>query len=164
MDLISILNGLKDKVLDAKNFELLKHAYDLQNENIEQLKSNNDALKENNDLLKEQVKDLQKENESLKLRIENLSQKLAQVDYGSEVSRFSEVAIAILDLYQQHDTTGLWKESEIIPALSFSTIQVESAIDELKNAKMIRSTLIGSGGIKYSLTEQGKKYLAGNSK
>ena len=35
-------------MLDAVNFELLKTAYELQNQNIEQLKNNNTALKESN--------------------------------------------------------------------------------------------------------------------
>src|SRR5688572_26032865 len=52
MDVISILNGIKGKVLDAAHFDLLRSAYDLQNENIEQLKSNNEAIRENNILLR----------------------------------------------------------------------------------------------------------------
>ena len=41
---MQILAGLKDKVLDASHFDILRHAYELQNQNIEQLKTNNDAL------------------------------------------------------------------------------------------------------------------------
>ena len=66
MDISRILNDIKGKALDAAHFDLLKHAYDLQNENIEQLKSNNQALRESNDLLAEKVKRLEKENESLR--------------------------------------------------------------------------------------------------
>ncbi len=38
MEITAILNEIKGKVLDATHFELLKHAYDLQNQNIHQLK------------------------------------------------------------------------------------------------------------------------------
>jgi hypothetical protein len=66
MDISKILSDIKGKALDAAHFDLLKHAYDLQNENIEQLKSNNQALKESNEFLEEKVKRLEKENESLR--------------------------------------------------------------------------------------------------
>ena len=66
MDISKILSDIKGKVLDAANFDLLMHAYDLQNENIKQLKNNNQALKENNDLLKEKVENLEEENQSLR--------------------------------------------------------------------------------------------------
>jgi len=160
MDVISILNGVKNKVLDAKNYDLLKRVYDLQNENIEQFKSNNEALKESNKILQEKVDHLEEENESLKKSVSELTQRVSQLDYNSVSSKLSEVALAILDLYRQRDTTKLFKESEIIPALNFSKIQIESAIDELKKANMIRQSLIRTyDGLQYSLTEQGKKYL-----
>lgn len=161
MDVLSILNGVKDKVLDAKNFDLLKHAYDLQNDNIEQLRINNEALKESNELLQEKVYRLEEENESLKQSVAKLSQRVSQLDHDGAPSRLSEVALAVLDLYRQCDTIKLCKEAEIIPALDFGKIQIESAIDELKKAKMIISSSIRPNyGIIYSLTEQGKKYLA----
>ena len=56
MDAISLLSGLKNKVLDAKNYDLLKRTYDLQNQNIEQLKTSNTAFKENNERLKDELK------------------------------------------------------------------------------------------------------------
>ncbi len=163
MDVISILNGVKNKVLDAKNYELLKHAYALQNENMEQLKSNNEAIKENHQLLQKKVNHLEEENKSLRQSVAELSQKVSQLDRDGVFSGLSEVALAILDLYRQRDTTGLWKESEIIPALHFGKIQIASGIDELKKAKMIDpSSGSPDGDMKYSLTEQGKKYLAEN--
>ena len=55
MDVLSVLNGIKGKVLDAANHDLLRRAYDLQNDNIEQLKSNNDALRESNSMHKERI-------------------------------------------------------------------------------------------------------------
>ena len=37
MDILGVLQTLKGKVLDATHFELLKHAYELQDENLKQL-------------------------------------------------------------------------------------------------------------------------------
>jgi len=62
--------------------------------------------------------------------------------------------------HRQRDKTKLFKEAEIIQALNFGKIQIESAIDELKNTDMIRLTMISHDrGVLYSLTEKGKKYL-----
>jgi predicted nuclease with TOPRIM domain len=136
--------------------------YDLQNENLEQLKHNNDALKESNGLLQEQVSGLRKENESLKKQVGELSQKVAQIDDSNASSSFSEAADALLGFYHQEDTTDLWKD-DIISALCdhFGTIQIESAIDELKSAKMISLASVSlEGNMRYSLTVQGKKSLA----
>ncbi|MBL7146891.1 MAG: hypothetical protein ISS76_21820 [Phycisphaerae bacterium] len=55
MGAISILNEVKNKVLNAEYYDLLKRAYDLQNENIEQLKSIIENLKKNHFLLDEYV-------------------------------------------------------------------------------------------------------------
>ena len=43
MDVIAILQTLKGKVLDATHFDMLKHAYELQDQNLKQLKTNNDV-------------------------------------------------------------------------------------------------------------------------
>ncbi len=163
MDPIAILSGLKDKVLDAKNFELLRNAYDLQNDNIEQLKSNNEAIKESNELLRERAKKLEKENQSLQRTVAELRQKVPQLDDSCESSGLSKVAVAILDLYHKSDETELWDQSQIIPPLqpSFTKIQVKSGLDELCEANIIR--LSRGGGedyLQYKLTVDGKKFLA----
>jgi len=160
MDVISILSGVKNKVLDAKNYDLLKHAYDLQNQNIEQLKNNNEALKESNKLLQERVNQLKDENDSLIKSVNELTQRLSQLENDRTPAGLSKVALAILDLYRQRDTTDLWKEGEIISALNFGKIQIECGIDELRNAKMIAQSMAGTYDIRYSLTVKGKKYLA----
>ena len=55
MDAISLLNGVKNKVLDATNYELLKHNYELQNQNIEQLKTAKELSEKSNEHLQEEV-------------------------------------------------------------------------------------------------------------
>jgi cell division protein FtsB len=163
MDAISLLSGLKDKVLDAKNFDLLKHTYDLQNQNIEQLKTSNDFFKEDNKRLREEVNVLKTENESLKQTVTELTERVSQLNGGSASSGLSKVAFAVLGLYQQLDETHLYREAVIVPTLNFSKIQIESAIDELMNADLI---ICGSSnprqGLRCSLTVEGKKYLTEN--
>lgn len=58
---IKILTGIKGKVLDATHYELLANAYDLQQQNINQLKENNSSLKESNQILKEKLETHKKE-------------------------------------------------------------------------------------------------------
>ena len=47
----------------------MQSAYELQNQNIEQLKNNNEALNENNSLLRDKISSLEKSNISLEERI-----------------------------------------------------------------------------------------------
>lgn len=168
MDAISILNGIKNKVLDAKNFDLLKRTYELQNENIEQLKSNNEVFKERNELLQEEVNRLKEKNKSLEHTIGKLNQRVSQLSDSSISSELSKVAVAVLGLYLQSDKTELWKDTHIIPLLkcspfNFSTIQIESAIDELKRVNFIKQSRESwDDSAAYSLTVQGKEYLAKN--
>lgn len=160
MDAISLLSGLKDKVLDAKNIELLKHTYNLQNQNIEQLKTSNNTFKENNEHLQDEVNGLKTENESLKQTVAQLTQKVSQLNGDNVSSGFSDVAAHILNLYYEEGKTSLYREKEIFPNLKFGEIKIESAIDELVAAKMLSCGGRNRNGTLFSLTVQGKKYLA----
>ncbi len=161
MNIGTILSDIKGKVLDAAHFDRLKHAYDLQSDNIEQLSRNNAAFKEGNELLLKQVAELKEANDSLTQTVAQLRQRLAKLDDEPTLSRLSEVALAVLHLYQQADSTRLYKETDILATLSFTRIQIESAIDELKKADMIKDRSIHpTRGICYSLTERAKRHLA----
>jgi len=160
MDIIQILSTIKGKVLDAANFELLKTAYGLQNQNIEQLKNNNTALKESNDLLKEKINSLNKDNSTLKERVLILEDELRLKKEDSRSQGLSEVALAILGKCIKHDVTEFNDESMLGSLSPYSRIQVESAIDELEKLQLIyaRSIMGGFGeGTDYSLTAEGKK-------
>jgi hypothetical protein len=87
MDFLGMLNGLKGKVLDAAHFDLLKSAYDLQNENITQLKSNNEALKENAELVRGQVEQLRLENHQLLETNKELLSELKQINQAKRVGQ-----------------------------------------------------------------------------
>jgi predicted nuclease with TOPRIM domain len=159
MDISKILGEIKGKALDAAHFDLLKHAYDLQNENIEQLKSNNEALKESNQLLLDKLERLEKENELLRKSVECLKQQVVQSSDTFHAGGLTEVARDVLRLYVQQDTTDLF-DGDIIGALAHSRIHVEAALDELRKGGILD---IGGraldGGKSYLLTGKGKKYL-----
>lgn len=174
MDAISILNGVKNKVLDAKNYELLKRTYDLQNQNIEQLKTSNEGFKEENKRLREEVDGLKAENESLKPTVAELTQKVSQLSEHIASAYLSDVAVAVLYLYHKLDRSELWDETDIIPSLinDFRRIQIESGIDDLMKAKMIKrgsyesDVLAVDGEVRgrrsLYLTPEGKKYVIEN--
>ena len=159
MDIIKILGTLKGKVLDASHFDLLKHAYDLQNKNIVQVKNNNDVLKESNDLLKQKIIELNAENTILKETIEEYKNQIKTIPRTSLMDNLSEIAINILELYISNNTTELW-EKFIMRTLPFSKIQVQAGLDELCSAELISSySFDPSHGKEYSLTDKGVSNL-----
>jgi predicted nuclease with TOPRIM domain len=160
MDIINILGTIKGKVLDTSHLDLIKDAYELQNQNIVQLKNNNDALRESNELLKQKIKKLNDENTILKETVKKYKNNIKSLPQISLTDDFSEVAVNILELYVGNDTTELW-EKYIIRKLPFSEIQVQEGLDELCKAELISSySFDPSHGREYSLTEKGRYNLA----
>jgi FtsZ-binding cell division protein ZapB len=154
MDIIKILGTIKGKVLDASHFDMLKRAYELQNEDIVQLKDNNDGLKESNDSLKQKIRELNDENNMLKETIKKYKNQIKSRPQTSLMDNFSEIAVNILELYISNNTTELW-EKFIIRTLPFSEIQVQAGLDELCKAELISSySFDPSHGKEYSLTEK----------
>ena len=108
MNVSEILKGLKGKVLDATHFDLLRHAYVLQEENIKQLKTNNEALKESNSLLLERVKKLEGTQKMLEKRFEELQSK----DNSPQAHiKLSELALAVLEAYYEADRSEMLKKT-----------------------------------------------------
>lgn len=164
MDIINILGTIKGKVLDASHFDLLKHAYELQDQDIVQLKNNNDALGESNELLKQKIKELNNENIILKETVKKYKNIIKLLPQTSLIDNFSEIAVNILELYISNDTTELW-EKFIMRTLPFNEIQVQEGLDELSRAELISSySFDPSHGKEYSLTEKGRYNLAITSK
>ncbi len=153
MDIIKMLSGIKGKVLDAAHFELLKQTYDLQNQNIAQ-------LKENNLLLQKKAKRIEKDNKSLKSSLEELRKQIPSPSDSSCLSNLSDVARDILKLYLSRDLTHMFN-TDMASLLPHSQIQIEAAIDELMKANILRlgGALINRGTM-YYLTDSGTKYLA----
>jgi len=160
MDIINTLGAIKGKVLDDSHFDLLKHAYELQDQDIVQLKNNNDALGESDELLKQKIKELNEENIILKETINKYKNIIKLLPQTSLIDNFSEIAVNILELYISNETTELW-EKFIMRTLPFSEIQVQAGLDELNRAELISSySFDPSHGKEYSLTEKGRFNLA----
>jgi SMC interacting uncharacterized protein involved in chromosome segregation len=158
MDILGILAGIKGKVLDAANFELLRSAYDLQNQNVDQLKSNNAAITENNQLLREQCERLEEEIGRLKaenasLRAEQTRGKTTKIDYAP-----TGITLEILKLYRQVDSHVLYDE-QVAPVLRHSKLEIEVAFSELSEHEIVSLGSIGSRGAGYYLTTAGKKLV-----
>ncbi len=154
MNIAKILHGLKGQVLDAAHFELLKHAYELQEENIRQLKTNNEALKESQKLLTEKLSALENDYSALESNVDEIRKNLPD----PEVTEISDYAQNVLDAYKKADSTQMLKK-DIASMSKMTNIQTESGIAELAEARYLRGTARRAGGILYSLSSSGKQLL-----
>ena len=157
MDILGVLQALKGKVLDATHFELLKHAYELQNENLAQLKNNNEALRESNGLVKDKLAKLEPEIKRLRGIIEELEKK---VPVGVPLSGYvpSEAAAAILDQYVRKDETSLYDE-QMLSSITMTKIEIEAGLDELQMHHLLSLGSVDIDGSLYFLTEEGKQFV-----
>ncbi len=158
MDLVSILNGIKGKVLDAAHFDLLRSAYDLQNENIEQLKSNNEALRDSNSLLNERID--KREMEIARLKAENADLRARVADTSADTLEYQPTGLAkqILQMYRQVDEHLLF-DKHAASVLPNSQLEVEVAFSELTKEKVVTSGIFGDRGAGYFLTAAGKRLV-----
>jgi len=65
MGAMDFLDGLKGAALDQAHIVMIKHAYELQEKNVEQLERNNALLEKEIQRLEPEIKKLQEENENL---------------------------------------------------------------------------------------------------
>lgn len=159
MDISKILGDLKGKVLDAAHFELLKHAYDLQEENIKQLKTNNDALRENNQLLADEIAALK----LIKNGIES-ENKLIKAMFPNDDIELSDEAEAVLDVYLKKDGINLY-QAWILSESGLTTIQTQSGITELQEKGFLTYGRRNRGGeVLLSLQPRGQKILSKKQK
>lgn len=160
MDISSILSGLKDKVLDAAHFELLKSAYQLQEQNIAHLKSNNEAHRESVNLQHEKIERLERERDCLAVEVEKLRAELEAHEPPGTADELSEESEAVMGAFLSRDATTL-DEHTIRQHVGFGKIELNAAIDELKEYELISLGSISMNGPpKYRLSDKGKKLLA----
>ena len=157
MDITKILSTIKGKVLDAANYELLANAYDLQQQNIIQLKENNTSIKESNSLLKEKLesykKTMHEQNEKI-TQLEELTYLPKTVDSSSRVEEEEEVLIFLsnhtkLDINKNHLSQHLNIKDE----------KTQYFLDNLQEDKLVCGSCSMSNPTSYSLTKQGRAYL-----
>lgn len=158
MEISKILAGIKGKVLDAANFELLQSAYELQENNLSQLKQNNEAITESQGLLKEKSAQLEKENESLRAKVAELEAQLAAANPDGDNGGLSKAAISILQMLIENDSTRFIGE-RVSGITGLTNIESAAAIDELEENGLARATAGTYEGVEYSLTDSGKRYV-----
>ncbi|MCE2030179.1 hypothetical protein [Sessilibacter corallicola] len=158
MDIVKILQSLKGKVLDASHFELLEHAYKLQEENIKQLKTNNEALKENNSLIADELNRLRAERESLNGELSHVKTLLP-----SEGVNLSEFAEHVLSIFEKNDAINML-ESNLLEEGGLTTIQTQSGITELQEYGFVSYAIPKAGGNLYGLQPRGKERIAKQQK
>lgn len=162
MDITAILSGIKGKILDARHIEMLKHAYELQNQNIEQLKNNNDAIRDSNEHLKERIASLTKENEALMAANAILESRHKALPQDGEVS---EDAKRILVLLSERDGEE-FVTNQIALCLGLSPTKTQYCLDTMLKRKYVSVWcgvgLNGPGERYYSLRDKGRAYLIEN--
>jgi len=158
VDITAILSGIKGKVLDAQHFDLLKHAYDLQNQNIEQLKSNNEALKEKAQLLSEKATLLLRENEALKTTIKTLESRLASLPKAEELCEDEKKILMFLASCRGEPTAEL-----IAATLKLNLTRTEYYLGRMRSKDYVWSHDFSDGQPSmFYLLQPGKAYLAEN--
>ena len=151
-----MLAGLKDKVLDAAHYDLLRGAYELQNDNIEQLKTNNDALRESNGLLKERSSALERDVKALKAQLDELQK---SVPIAPSQYQPQGVAQRIMKLYQESGRTDIY-ETEFKQHLRCSDIALSAAFRELKDSDILTcNSYHRDQGGNYSLLPAGEQLV-----
>jgi len=158
VDILGILGTLKGKVLDASHYDLLEHAYRLQQENVTQLKENNAALRESNGLLREDLLKSKDQLAALERELAALREKIQAVARDEKPIDLSEKARAILLWMVKHDLSSFY-DSQLHQARLGSKLEIETAIDELEAAKLIDVSGYGSTGTHYFLTDAGKRFV-----
>jgi predicted RNase H-like nuclease (RuvC/YqgF family) len=151
VDIPAILSSIKGKVLDAGHFDLLKHAYDLQNDNIEQLTRNNGLLKEEVARHKQEIKSLKAEAATLKSKVEALP-KAGELD---ENERSILVTLSSCD----YEPTA----EEIASCLRLNLTRVEYHLERMNNEQYLgRHNSWEEPSSRFYLLQRGRAYLVEN--
>jgi hypothetical protein len=158
MDFLTLLSTMEYRVLDAKNFELLKTAYALQEQNLEHLRGANAALTENAELLRTRVEQLAAEVAKLRADREALQQILPP----DVVFSPSPLARDILAVFQRREATQINDKLDVaeIPGARSA---IDAAFEELCAAKLVEMSSIGENGCWFSLTRYGKQFLSNHA-
>ena len=165
MDPLKLLADVKGKVLDAINFDMLKSAYELQAQNLDQLKSNNDAFRENNELLKEKAARLQSDVVRLRTEVERLEKgALAKPPIYTPTG----LPLQMLRSFKRRDASSL-EDTQIMQDVRSGTLEFEAAIKELQMANLLRASSlrmrsrgdrgVSWGGTTYALSDEGRKLI-----
>ena len=147
-------------MLDATNYELLANAYELQQQNIVQLKENNTSIKESNSLLKEKLNTYE---ELIEEQSEKLSQLESQILLPKSIDKDSRNIEdnTILSFLSKNSQAAIYKD-HLSSHLGLQDAKTQYYLDSLLEDKLVRASYNMSRPTKYSLTKQGRAYLVEN--
>jgi len=111
--------------------------YEKQEQRCETLEKSNRAFEERNKQLEEQNKDLKRQLAETTEKLEKLQQEV-RVRRSPEQVPLSPCAQALMHLYAEADETSLLCEAVFRALkLNYSRVEIESTIDELREAELI---------------------------
>lgn len=164
VDVMGLLDSLKGKALDLKHIDLLKHAYELQQQNVEQLRTNNDALKESNELLREKVEALKAQVQDWMGRAESADKRATDAEAAAPkaTARLEEKPEAVIQAL-----AGLGGASAnnrvLAQKLGLHQTECDHYIDTLENANYVYKIYHNSvQGSSVFLAEAGREYAVKN--
>jgi predicted transcriptional regulator len=160
MDVIKLLKRIKGKVLNKEHYELLRQAYELQEQKLAFIQTVNKTLGENSDLLKEKIKRLEHEIGQLQLYLTEKEVNSGSVEFAGpekHILEISDITIAILQECLRRDMAEFTAD-EMSDYLRYEQSKVEAAIAELVESGLISEGKSGQTGTVYGLTDTGRNY------
>lgn len=155
-----LLKKIKGKVLDKEHYELLRRVWDLQEQNLDVVRSANRTLTENNHLLKEKIRRLEHENNQLRRSLveKQLVGGPGEISVqGKHILEISDITVAILQECMKRDVSE-FTAAEMAGCLGQAHGEVKAAIAELVESGLIREDRSGRKRTVFSLTDTGRNY------
>lgn len=153
MAIADILKGLKDKILDAATYELLKRNFDL-------LESNNAQLKDKVALQNDEVARLKADKLRLSEQVGGLAAELdmlkaqsAAVNKSVEIDELDQKAM--LFLAEHYEGTA----HDAAKALGISSTKAAFYLEKLCEDQFINAKRFAGGRVEYSLAQKGREFL-----
>ncbi len=158
MDFLTLISGMEYKLLSARNVDILKSVYAVQDENIRVLKSANTLLEDNAALLRARIEQLVAEMAALRSAYEELASQLPpRVDYAP-----SPTAWEILSVFAGRHTSQI-NDKRDVASMDRPREAIEAAFEELCAAKILDLASIGEHGCWFRLTGHGKQFLTNHA-
>jgi DNA-binding transcriptional ArsR family regulator len=157
---LAILGSLKGKVLDVHHIELLKDAYEKQDENIKQLKLNNEAIREQSELIKGQLQDRDARIREFEQEVQELTSKLeaAQGQIPKPPENLDAECEAILQYLAERPHSDIWND-DLASALRKPITMIDHHLDLLEEGDYVyRNYNFHREGSSVSLASRGRAY------
>ena len=160
MDIDKLLEIIMGKILDADHADLIRRAFMLQNQTVDQINETNTALKETNSLLKEKLQRLDNEVSEMRRYIFDSASQLppsAPAGPAQHLRELSDVTEAVLRASLKFKTAEFTYEM-LTQALPHDQDQIKAAMAELKESGLVLRAISEKNDPAYSLSPEGKGY------